>query len=398
MQTPNIPPNPDEFLKRIETLQTYLRKENTDGALVLQKADLFYFSGTAQDAQLYIPVKGDPLLMVKKHVNRAAAESPFPVIPLKSTKQVPDLLKENGCRIPDRLGLELDVLPAALYLNYERLFQGTRLVDVSHPIRLVRSVKSDYEIGIIESAARMADEVLDGVKDLIREGMTEIELAGMVEARARKLGHQGLVRMRLWGGELFYGHLMAGPSAAEPSFLSSPTGGAGTSPAVPQSAGFNRIQRGTPVLVDYVFAHQGYISDQTRIFALGDIPDDLKAAHHAMMDIQEMLKQAATPGTKAGELYDAAVRRAEELGYADWFMGADAQRIRFVGHGVGIELDEYPFIAKGQQLPLKKGMVIALEPKVIMPGRGVVGIENTHVVTDSGLKTLNRFPEDIILM
>jgi len=296
------------------------------------------------------------------------------------------------------MGLELDVLPAALYLNYQRLFQGTHLLDVSHPIRLVRSVKSDLEVDIIESAARMADEVLDGVKDLIREGMTEIELAGMVEARARKLGHQGLVRMRLWGGELFYGHLMAGPSAAEPSFLSSPTGGAGTSPAVPQSAGFDRIQKGVPILVDYVFALQGYISDQTRIFALGHIPDDLKAAHQAMVDIQEMLKQAAIPGMKAGELYEMAVYRADELGYGDWFMGADAQRIRFVGHGVGIEVDEYPFIAEGQQLALKKGMVIALEPKVIMPGRGVVGIENTHVVTDTGLKTLNRCPEDILII
>jgi len=399
MQTPNTPPpGPDEFLNRIEKLQIHLREEELDGALVLQKADLYFFSGTAQDAQFYIPADGDPLLMVKKHVDRAAAESPFSVIPLKSTKQIPDFLKENGYRFPNRLGLELDVLPAALYLNYQRRFQGTRLVDVSHPIRMVRSVKSDLEIDIIGSAAQMADQVLDGVKDLIREGMTEIELAGMVEARARKLGHQGLVRMRLWGGEPFYGHLMAGPSAAEPSYLSSPTGGAGTSPAVPQSAGFNRIQKGTPILVDYVFAHQGYISDQTRIFALGHIPDDLKAAHHAMMDIQEMLKRAATPGMKAGELYEMAVRRADELGYGDWFMGADAQRIRFVGHGVGIELDEYPFIAKGQQLPLKKGMVIALEPKVIMPGRGVVGIENTHVVTDSGLKTLNRFPEEILLI
>ncbi len=391
-------PPPDEIRKRIADLQAYLREEKIDGALLLQKADLFYFSGTAQDAHLYVPSEGNPVLMVRKHVDRAAAESPLPVIPLQSTRRIPDLLQDNGCLLPDRLGLELDVLPAALYLNFQRLFEGTSLVDVSHPVRMVRSIKSDYEIGIIESAAQKADEVLARVKDLIREGMTEIELAGMVEAYARKLGHQGLVRMRLWGGELFYGHLMSGPSAAEPSFLSSPTGGAGTGPAVPQSAGFTSIQRETPVLVDYVFAYQGYISDQTRIFSLGELPKHLKAAQKAMMEIQEMLKRAATPGVKAGDLYELAVRQARDLGFGDWFMGADDQRIRFVGHGVGIELDEYPFIAKGQEIPLQKGMVIALEPKVIIPGAGVMGIENTHVVTETGLRTLNRFPEEIIFL
>ena len=334
-------PHPDEIRKRTADLQVCLREEKVDGALLLQKADLFYFSGTAQDAHLYVPSEGNPVLMVKKHVDRAAAESPLPVIPLKSTRRIPDLLRDNGCPLPDRMGLEMDVLPAALYLRFKRLFEGTSLVDVSHPIRMVRSVKSDYEIGIIESAAHKADEVLDRVKHLIREGMTEIELAGMVEAYARKLGHQGLVRMRLWGGELFYGHLMAGPSAAAPSFLSSPTGGAGTGPAVPQSAGFASIQRETPILVDYVFAHHGYISDQTRIFSLGELPKNLKAAQGAMIEIQEVLKRAATPGVKAGDLYDLAVRRAQDLGYGDWFMGADDQRIRFVGHGVGIELDEY---------------------------------------------------------
>lgn len=396
MQTTYSKPHPNEIRKRIENLQIRLRDGSIGGALILQKSDLFYFSGTAQDAHLYIPASGDPVLMVKKHVDRAAAESPLPVVPLTSSRRIPDILRENGCPVSDRLGLELDVLPAALFLNYQRLFQGISIVDASHLIRMVRSVKSEYEICIIESAALLADEVLVGVKDLIREGMPEIELAGLVEARARRLGHQGLVRMRLWGGEPFYGHLMAGPSAAEPSYLSSPTGGTGTSPAAPQSAGFRPIQRGEPVLVDYVFAHQGYISDQTRIFCLGDLPDDLTEAHSGMIEIQEMLKQSAVPGVKAGDLYDMAVQRAGELGFGDWFMGADDQRIRFVGHGVGIELDEYPFIAKGQDILLAEGMVIALEPKVIMPGKGVVGIENTHVVTETGLRTLNRFPEDII--
>jgi Xaa-Pro aminopeptidase len=150
--------------------------------------------------------------------------------------------------------------------------------------------------------------------------------------------------------------------------------------------------------VDYPFAYQGYISDQTRIFALGGLSDEWYKAQGAMIEIQSLIRKAARPGVRAGELYDMAVDRAGELGYGDHFMGVGPQRIRFVGHGTGIELDEYPFIAKGQQIPLEEGMCIALEPKLIFPGKGVVGIENTHIVTKDGLTPLTTFEEDIVLV
>jgi Xaa-Pro aminopeptidase len=201
--------------------------------------------------------------------------------------------------------------------------------------------------------------------------------------------------MRMWGGELFYGHLLAGPSAAVPSFLASPTGGAGVSPAVAQGAGFARIKAGEPILLDYVFVWQGYIADHTRIFALGSLPPDLLKAHQAMLDLQAVIRDQARPGLPAGDLYDTAVSWAAANGWGDWFMGADDQRIRFIGHGVGLELDEYPFLAKGQDMPLAEGMTIALEPKLIIPGRGVVGIENTHVLTARGLEPLTRFDDAV---
>jgi len=384
---------------RIDKLQTYIQQKNMDGVLILQKADLFYFSGTIQDAHLYIPAEGKPLLMVKKSIARAQAESAFDsILPLKSSGQIPEILKKQGLKIPETLGMELDVLPANLFFSYKKLFKNCKITDISHKIRMIRAVKSDYEIYLIKNAAQLSDLVFDSVKELIWEGIQEIELAGLVEARARELGHQGIVRMRLWGSELFYGHLMSGPSAAVPSFLSSPTGGTGTCPAVAQGAGFNLVKSREPVLVDYVFAFNGYMSDQARIFSIGELPDELLKAHEAMLDVQDMLKQKAKPGVKAGDLYEMAVQRASELGYADNFMGADSARIRFVGHGVGIELDEYPFIAKGQELTLKQGMVIALEPKLIFPGKGVVGIENTHLVSGNGLEQLTKFGDEIVVV
>ena len=162
-----------------------------------------------------------------------------------------------------------------------------------------------------------------------------------------------------------------------------------------QGAGFDRIKPGEPILLDYVFAWQGYIADHTRIFALGELPLDLLQAHQAMLDLQDMIRRQARPGVPAGALYDTAVTWAADNGWGDWFMGADAQRIRFIGHGVGLELDEYPFLAKGQEMPLEEGMTVALEPKLIIPGRGVVGIENTHLVTAEGLAPLTRFDDAV---
>jgi Xaa-Pro aminopeptidase len=202
--------------------------------------------------------------------------------------------------------------------------------------------------------------------------------------------------MRLWGAEMFYGHLMAGPAAAVPSYLASPTGGAAVSAAVAQGPSFRKIRRNEPVLLDYVFAWQGYISDHTRVYTLGQPPPDLVDAHAHMLDLQEKIKVMATPGTKAGDLYAAAVEIAADKGVGDHFMGAGPDRVRFIGHGIGLELDEFPFLAKGQKMELEAGMVVALEPKLIFPGKGVVGIENTHVVTENGLEQLTHAEQQII--
>ncbi|HUT44484.1 MAG TPA: Xaa-Pro peptidase family protein, partial [Desulfobacterales bacterium] len=320
------------------------------------------------------------------------------IVPLKNIGQICSLLHDNGYALPRILGMELDVLPANLYFNYKNLFEHAKIIDISHHLRLIRAVKSAYEIDLIQKAAHLSDQVADSVKEFLHEGITEIELAGKIEARARKLGHQGVIRMRLWGSELFYGHLMAGPSAAVPSYLSSPTGGTGVSPAIAQGAALRPIQRNEPVVVDYVFVLNGYMSDHARIFALGNLPDDLIKAHEAMLKVQTVIKKEAKPKVKAGKLYDLALALTKELGYEEYFMGVGDSRIRFVGHGIGLELDEYPFLAKGQELRLEKGMTIALEPKLIFPGKGVVGIENTHVVTSNGLKQLTHFDEKIITL
>ena len=389
-----------ELEQRLFNLQKYLKNKNIDGALILQRIDLFYFTGTIQQAHLYVPAEGDPILMVRKSYDRAKAESSIEkILPLDRPSNIPDILKANGHALPATLGLELDVLPTNLFFSFQDIFKNQQIVDISQAVRLIRAVKSPYEIGMMRRAAELSDQVADWVPNILREGMSELELAGKIEAESRRLGHQGVLRMRLWGSEMFYGHLLSGATGAVPSFLASPTGGVGASPAVAQGPGYKTIQRHEPVLVDYVFAHNGYLSDHTRIFSLGSLPQELVDAHAAMLEVQEMVKKIATPGISSGAIYEQALAKATELGYADHFMGvAGRERIRFVGHGIGLEVDEYPFLAAGQDLPLQEGMTIALEPKVIFPGKGVVGIENTHVVTQNGLEQFGNFTEEIIII
>jgi Xaa-Pro dipeptidase len=388
-----------EILHRIEALQALLTTNEIGGALISQNTDLFYFSGTIQQSQLYIPAAGDPLLMVRKSYERARSESTIKdIVSFGNPRQVPELMKSAGLALPETLGMELDVVPAQTYLNFQNIFDQAHLCDVSDSIRRVRAVKSDYEIQRIRDAAEKSDQVAEYISSTIKEGMTEIELAGQIEAYARKLGHQGIVRMRLWGSELFYGHLMCGASGAVPSYLASPTGGIGVGPAVAQGPGFGLIKAHEPILVDYVFAYQGYLSDHTRIFSIGELPDDLMQAHEAMLSIQDTIVREARPGIAAGSIYEMAVELAGEAGYSANFMGTGEQRIRFVGHGIGLELDEYPFLAAGQKMQLEAGMVIALEPKLVFPQRGVVGIENTHLVTPEGLQQLTVFDPNIIVI
>jgi Xaa-Pro dipeptidase len=388
-----------EIEKRIIKLQEAMQDGGVDGTLILQKTDLFYFANTSQQGYLYVPSEGKALLMVFKEFDRAKVESPLAdIISLVSVKKIPLVLSEYGYFFPKKLGMELDVLPVNLYFLYSKIFGQSNIVDISPEIRLVRAVKSEFEIRKIRKAAHLSDKVAEKVCELLEPGKTEIQLAGEVEAYARSMGHQGIVRMRLWGSELFYGHLMSGAAAAVPSYLASPTGGEGVSDFVGQGAGYKKITSDEPILVDYVFALEGYLSDHARIFALGALQSDLLAAHQVMLEIQNEAVKQAKPGVVTGELYEMMVSMASESGYGEYFMGVGNRRVRFTGHGIGLELDEFPFIAAGQKLELEAGMIIALEPKVIFPGKGVVGIENTHLVTEQGLEPLTKISDEITMV
>jgi Xaa-Pro aminopeptidase len=393
-----------EIAVRIRVLQAALAAEDLDAALILQTADLYYYAGTVQQSYLLVPADGEAVLFVRRVVERARVESPLEVVPLGSPRDLPALLGERLAAGPAafgaagtaesgggrlRIGLELDVLPVATLQRLGDLIPHMEAADISTAIIHQRAVKSPHEVELIRGAARITDGVCARLPDLLEEGLTEAEFAGRFEAVARALGHEGIIRMRGFNQEMFYGQLVSGPNGAAPGFLDTPLSGEGLSPAIAQGVTMRRIGRGEPVVFDFVSVHGGYIADFTRMFSLGPLPESCRRAFAVAQLIEDEVAAAARPGATCRELYELALARAAAAGLQDGFMGAPGYTARFIGHGVGLELDELPVLS-ANDTPLTEGMVFALEPKFVLPGIGAVGIEDTFLVTAHGAERLSQ--------
>jgi Xaa-Pro aminopeptidase len=387
----------EEIRQRISRFQTELATNDLEGAFILQNADRFYFTGTIQSAVLFVPSSGDAILMVQKNLTRAQLESSIDnVIRVKNKNHIPQVLKDFGVNQLATAGLEMDVLPANLYIGFKKKFPNCRWVDVSGIIRKLRMIKSAYEIEQIKKAAAILHTGYTEIKKIIRAGLTELEIDGHLAMIARREGHMGMMRMRGWNQEMTYAHVLAGDSGSVITFLDSPHGGTGNTPAMAQGAGFRRIKTNEPIGIDYGVAVNGYVGDQFRTYVIGELSDTLKKAHACSREIHLLLAQEAKPGVSCAQLYDLAVQKAAKEGYSDYFMGHGEGQVPFIGHGIGLEIDEYPIISPLFDEILEKGMVFALEPMFVFPQQGIVGLEDDYLVTSEGLKRLTLTEQSLI--
>ena len=386
-----------ELEYRFRKLQQHMAVEGLDAVIIVQNADLFYFTGTIQSGNLYVPLEGEPLYMVRKDFLRARMESGLrEVVPFSSMKDIPMVLANHSYPQPKRIGMELDVLPVNFFERYRNVFTQGEFIDATPLIRKVRMIKTHYEIHILKDAACQVDKVCRRAREIIREGMSDLELAAELEFTARKEGHQGLLRMRAFNAELFYAHIFSGADSAVPAYMDTPLGGVGPSPAFGQGAGYKKIRRNEPIIVDFAGCLDGYMVDQTRVFAIGGISDRLKRGYEDMLLVQERMMALADNRATWGEIYEECLALAVDQGYADSFMGNKGAQVSFIGHGIGIEIDEYPFLARGfKEMTLETGMVFAFEPKVVFPGEGAIGIENTFYLTDQGLKPITYSDQEL---
>ncbi|BDG02700.1 M24 family metallopeptidase [Anaeromyxobacter oryzae] len=382
-----------EHAERIGRLQEALRARSLSGALLLHAVDVFYLSGTRQNGALFVPAEGAALLLVRKSLARARAEAAIAdVRPFPSSKELAGVLGAATGRV----GATFDAVPQATLDWWRRQLPAAELVDVSGVLREQRSVKSAVERAILRDGGARIASVLAEVPRFLRAGAREIDVSAEIEARLRRAGNEGSPRLRGFNAELFVGIVAAGASASAPGYFDGPVVGPGLGAAYPQGASTKVIAAGEPVLLDFTGVFGGYVVDMTRIAVVGALAPELERAFGVALEIQAEVAGALRPGAIGEALWERARARAEAAGLGDRFMGPPGDQARFVGHGVGLELDELPVLAPGFKAPLVEGQVVAIEPKFVFPGVGAVGIENTWIVTRGGGEKVTALADEVL--
>ena len=388
-----------EITSRVESLIKKLAPAGIGLALIRQPADLFYYAGTVVDGFLAVAPGLEPLLLVRRPHKDQPEPGPWPRTMYKDLKELPRILAKSGLDPQKALALELDVLPAAVFKRFqEKLFPGHAIVDLSPLIRQQRMVKSAYELTQLRRAAVILDQVHEQVPTLLKPGMSELEVSAALEYRLRLLGHQGLVRVRNWDLEVFYGHVLSGVSGLLTAYTDTPSGGPGFSSAFPQGPSLKPLVVGEPISVDLAACVNGYIVDMTRMYALESLPAAAWEAFDAVEELYRLFVAAARPGVKPGDIFKMLSEAVQARGLADRFMGPGADRVSFVAHGVGLELDEFPFITARFPYPLEADMVLAFEPKFFLPEIGMIGQEDTGRITPAGMEWLTHSPREITII
>ncbi len=386
-----------EIQHRIAQFQSLLQDNEIAGAFVSQNADLFYFSGTIQPSSLFIPAQGEPLLAVYENLDRVLKESRLKqIVPTKDSHQLSELLSSFSYSVEGRVGLEMDVLPAKYYLALCRDFPRANFIDVSDLIRKARMIKSEYEIMQITKACGILDRVMQVAQTNIRAGMTELEVDSVLGALSRRLGHQGLLRMHGYNQDMFYAHVFCGKIAAVPSFLKAPLGGLGTTPAIAQGASFNAITENEPIVIDFGVGINGYVTDMTRTFVIGQLSQELQRAYSFVKEVKDFMEHWVCPGKACSLLYKEVMKMVLQRSYQDYFMGYMGHQVTFLGHGIGLEIDEYPLISPDFPEEFQENMVFAFEPKLVFPDIGAVGVEDDYLVTKTGIKRLTTYDDGIL--
>jgi Xaa-Pro aminopeptidase len=366
-------------------------------SVIFSRINQYYFTGTMQDGMLLIPHSGDAELFVRRSYERALDESLFPAIrPMGSFRDAAAGVKS----VPEAIYLETEVVPLALLQRFRKYFPAREFLSADGELGKTRSVKSPYELERMERAGAIHREVLeDDIPGLLREGMSEAEFGAAVYSLLVEKGHQGIVRFGMFQTEIEVGQLGFGDSSIYPTCFDGPGGARGTGPAAPVLGSRSRMLRpGDLVFIDNACGVEGYQTDKTMTYMFGKpLPDEALEAHRRCVEIQDRMARMLKPGIAPSAIFSTIMEDLEPA-FLENFMGFGKRRAGFLGHGTGLLVDEYPVITKGFDEPLEEGMALALEPKKGIKNVGMVGIENTFIVTPGGGRSITGTHPGLLLV
>jgi Xaa-Pro aminopeptidase len=350
----------------------------------------------------WLPLEGEPVLLCRRGCERAKIESAVKnVIPFYSYKDIEDSLRDAGSPIGKTIAAEMNGLSWMLGNSFMKYLPGRDVVAGDRIISITRSRKSAWELERLAIAGEKHKACLvDLLPPLLKRGMSEFEMAHTISHLFFSQGHHGILRMENYGEEVYLGHISIGESGNYPSVFNGPLGLRGVHPAIPHMGSTHvHWEEGMPLSIDNGFMHEGYQTDKTQVYWLGkkqSIPNAVRAAHDCCIDIQSRIAESLKPGVRPADLWDQSLEFAKKNGFEEGFMGLGPNKVGFVGHGIGLAIDEYPAVAKGFDIPLEEGAVLAIEPKIGLPGIGMVGVENTFVITQQGGRSLTGEIYEII--
>lgn len=380
-----------ELRDRVGRTAAEMRRKGLDAIIVSTNANLLYVAGTIINGYAYIARDGEVTFFVRRPAPLLIGEMAL----IRKPEEIPQWLQSHGKPLPSTFGLEYDIESYATVVRLGNIFPQSSHVSASDILAAERAVKSRWEIEQLRESAAIQACAYSKIPKLYRPGMTDVELQIEVERELRRAGTIGLFRMRGGQLEMYMGSLLTGDNADEPSAYDFAMGGAGQSAALPVGADGSAIKPGQAVMIDLGGNAGGWMTDMTRTYGVGALPQQAIDAHNLSIEIAHAIARRGHAGAAAAELYDMAIAMVEKAGFAPFFMG-HRQQASFVGHGIGLEVNELPVLHHRSKEILQVGNVIAVEPKFVIPGVGAVGIENTYVVTDRGMDNLTVFPEDLI--
>ncbi len=377
-----------ELKKRRDKIRSLMSEQQIDAALITCNVNLIYTFGAVISGYLYLPLHAPARIFVKRP-NNISGEY---VHQIRKPEQIAEILEQEGLPTPKKLMLEGDEIPWSEYTRLSGVFPEAEIVNGTSIIRAARTIKTEYEIELFRRAGVAHTKAYEQIPSVYRPGMKDIEFSIEIERIMRLNGCLGIFRIFGQSMEIFMGSLLSGDNASAPSPYDFALGGNGLDSSIPVGVNGSPMNPGQTVMVDYGGNFNGYMSG---VFSIGKTSDEALEAHQVCLDIQNAVAEATKPGVTGEELYNIGIEIVKKTPYADRFMGV-GQKASFIGHGIGLQINESPVLAPRQKQEFEPGMVFALEPKIVLPGTGPVGIENSWLVTADGVECLTKAPQEII--
>jgi len=392
-----------ELESRIKSLSVVLQQNSLPGVFVQHPVDLYYFAGGRQNATLFIPAKGTkasiegggdgPVLFVRRSISRAIFEAggenaPFEIQTFPRMKSLVEVLQERG--VSKAPALQFGEIPASFIQRFTTTLSPLGdCSDATALIHSIREIKSNWEVEQMEASALIQAKMFEAVEEKLAEGISELELVAAAEEVSRREGFGGNIQMRRYPLQCDRGVIVSGRAGGIPSFFDSAVGGTGAHPLAGMGSGFSKVKPNEPILVDLVHVHRGYVVDKTRMFSVGRLPQKWHDRLEHMIEVNDIVVSSLANGDDCSMAWQKGSQLAYELGYEENLMGMKPDQSKFLGHSVGLQLDESPVVAKGFNRPLPIGGTMAIEPKVVY-AEGSIGLEDTWIKTSEGMNSLTR--------